>query len=82
MKKIVALTLLLVFVNVNAGTEEGGTGVNSSEPIFYCISANEAGTGIAASDEAGTGISSVEETGTGVSSSDETENTITCVVIN
>jgi hypothetical protein len=73
---------IVSIVNVNAGTEEGGTGVNSSEPIFYCISADEAGTGIAASDEAGTGISSVEETGTGVSSSDETENTISCVIVN
>jgi len=73
MKIIVALTLLLVFVNVNAGSEEAGSGVDSNEPILYCVFG---------SDEAGSGTSSGEDAGTDVSSSDETENTITCVLIN
>jgi hypothetical protein len=73
MKIIVALTLLLVLINPSIASDEAGSGIESSEPILYCVSL---------ADEAGSGITFVEEAGSGVSSPDETENTKSCVVVN
>ncbi|MBL4772162.1 MAG: hypothetical protein JKX98_00695 [Alcanivoracaceae bacterium] len=80
MKKIVALTLLLVLVKVNAGSEEGGSGIDSAEQIVYCISAEEGGTGISSVEEAGSGITSAEEGGSGITSVNEGGSGYMCTI--
>ncbi|MBL4772163.1 MAG: hypothetical protein JKX98_00700 [Alcanivoracaceae bacterium] len=74
MKKIVALTLLLVLTTQSNAVEEAGSGIDSAEQIVYCISADEMG-----SEEGGTGILSVEEAGTGIISVDEGGSGMTSV---